>query len=186
MTPENPPRHPMRYYNATCGGYRPEDPPEQSKLESPICIGSDITPVCPKLDECPARQPSDDRCLMKPPEDPPVESAEATARETDGMPESPRRTPGPWRLEWSKKSPALNVLGANDYPIVRVPVHPNIGDDDEANGHLIAAAYDLDYELGGIADALAAGDTVTIEPGSVKAVRIAIAIAKAAGKEVGS
>jgi len=51
-----------------------------------------------------------------------------------------------------------------------------------ANARLIAAAPDLEYELGGVADALAGGQIVIIEPGSVKAERIRAAIAKAGPK----
>lgn len=56
---------------------------------------------------------------------------------------------------------------------------------DDANARLIAAAPDLEYELGGIADLLNDGEIVRIEPGSVKALRIMAAIDKATNpKEV--
>ncbi len=48
-----------------------------------------------------------------------------------------------------------------------------------ANARLITAVHNLLYELGGIADALKAGDAVFIEPNSVKAKRIHEAMAKA-------
>jgi hypothetical protein len=52
-------------------------------------------------------------------------------------------TPGPWRVEISNKSPSLNIVGANNYPIGRIPCTPSICSDDEANARLIAAAPDL-------------------------------------------
>ena len=51
-----------------------------------------------------------------------------------------KHTPVPWRQEWSKKSPSLNVFGANGYPVCRVPVHLSVGDDDEANAEFIIQA----------------------------------------------
>lgn len=52
----------------------------------------------------------------------------------------------------------------------------------EAHGHLLASAPDLWKELGGIATNLEEGQTVTIQPGSVKAASILAAIAKAEGR----
>lgn len=52
-------------------------------------------------------------------------------------------SPGPWRTELSPDAPLVRIIGANDYPICRVPITLSIGDDDEANARLIAASPTL-------------------------------------------
>ena len=96
-----------------------------------------------------------------------------------------KHTPGPWEPELHEGCWRITTY-ADGAKVVTAAVH---GDDDfspvyAANARLIAAAPELEYELGGIADALSAGETVLIEPGSVKASRIHAAIAKVTGEEV--
>ncbi len=81
-----------------------------------------------------------------------------------------------WTVGWKDRG-----MGHGDYGVIDetgkliAEVKTGMGED----ACLLAAAPDLLHELGGIADALAADETITIEPGSVKAKRIEAAIAKA-------
>lgn len=81
-----------------------------------------------------------------------------------------------WKVGWHDRG-----MGHGDYGIITetgdlvAKVTTGMAED----AHLLAAAPDLEYELGGIADLLNDDETVTIEPGSVKAANILAAIAKA-------
>ena len=111
-----------------------------------------------------------------------------------------KHTPRPWKVvEWTTDGGRRYISVQTDYPAscrgscsiacMTGSYYTKTGQPDRetsvainrANADLIAAAPELEHELGGIADALTAGETVVIEPGSVKASRIAAAIAAATG-----
>ncbi len=60
-----------------------EDKPENPPVD-PKCVGSGEMHACVALPGCPIKDSTDPKCFQRPPENPPVDSAEATARETDG------------------------------------------------------------------------------------------------------
>ena len=84
-----------------------------------------------------------------------------------------------WKVGWHDRG-----MGHGDYGVITEgeELIAKVVTGLEEHARLLAAAPDLERELGGIADALAAGETVTIEPGSVKAEKIRLAIAKAKEK----
>ena len=101
-------------------------------------------------------------------------------------------TPGPWIVCTCSDNAAILSIEQDRQSLVNEEpsiigevylqgdgIYPKIG---TANANAIAAVPEMMHELGGIADALAAGGIVTIEPGSVKAAAIAKAIAKAEGR----
>jgi hypothetical protein len=90
-----------------------------------------------------------------------------------------QHTPGPWTVERYNTHPHYEIYADGPQRVACAEDHLS---ESIANARLIAAAPDLLAELGGIADALAEGRTVTIESGSVKAERIRAAIAKAEGR----
>ena len=95
-----------------------------------------------------------------------------------------KHTEGPWSVRYTSTQDgkgghcSVSIYRAAKN-IVAKRVQGRLTLEDEANIALIAAAPDMKHELGGIADALNAGETVTIEPGSIKGERILAAIAKA-------
>ena len=97
-----------------------------------------------------------------------------------------QHTPGPWTVRDSDTS--IDVRCEAEYLNVCTMDKEAIGTDREAmdaalaDAQLISAAPDLLNELGAITDALAAGDIVHIEPGSVQAERMRKVVAKAEGK----
>ena len=90
-------------------------------------------------------------------------------------------TPGPWILEAdpTRRCPPFIRASGSASPLMQATA---CNDADLPNLRLAAAAPDLLNALGAISDALAAGDIVHIEPGSVQAVRLQKVVAKAVGK----
>ncbi len=97
-----------------------------------------------------------------------------------------KHTPGPWRAivsEPCRGDPFGDAMVNTPNATSAICCHKSGATlaEDRANAVLVAAAPDLLHELGAIADALRAGETVTIEPGSVRAGAILAVVAKAEG-----
>lgn len=94
-----------------------------------------------------------------------------------------KHSQAPWTVDtdggfpWHVKSGEETVcrIGGSETAVVDEEVN-------EANAKLLIAAPELLHELGGIDDALAHGETIHIEPGSVKHAAISAAVAKAEGR----
>ncbi|MCI0456914.1 MAG: hypothetical protein L0Z62_08045 [Gemmataceae bacterium] len=94
-----------------------------------------------------------------------------------------KHSPGPWwadRVRGGANTVAFKVRSANGLVATGrsfVEGHSS-GPEHEANAYLIRAAPALFREPDAIAAALEAGETVVIEPGSVKAAAITAALAR--------